>query len=321
MPLLTAPLRECLDPTKPPINCLPSKLFGIPQGNSGRNGQIIRGIVVHCIDDADVEACGSAVKLSRLRGSKNSLHYTIPLNGGIQQHVDDGDIAYGLDFTVPLGATAPIYTCPNNPCQPDPCDINPPLLGNYKPLWALSDDVTLAGVPFDYYLLHIGIESPKRGVPAFNPKTTDAGCIESTDDCSPCGDNDITTQFSSRQHRSLVHLVAALAFQYGIPVDSAHINFWHNIDPCERDECGCEPCISQFICNVTNYCQSPKVGADATYVNDNGLAFVYGETKEGQKTAQPTSDFIAENLRYNTGLARIEYFRAADRSWQPLPII
>ncbi len=320
MPLLTPPLRECLDPTKPPINCLPSKLFGIPQGNSGRNGQVIRGIVVHCLDEIGIEACGSATKLSRLRGSKNSLHYTIPLNGGVQQHVDDADIAYGLDFTVPLGTTTPIYTCPDNPCQPDACDPNPPLLGNYKPLWALSDDVTLAGVPFDYYLLHIGLEAPKRRVTPFRPQNSNENCGE-TNDCEPCADNSIDDQFANAQMRSLVQLVAALAFEYGIPIDSQHVNFWHNIDPCERDECGCEPCISQFICRVTNYCQTPKIAADATYVLDNQLAFVYGETKEGQKTAQRTADFLAENLRYNTALARLEYFRASDNSWQPLPVV
>lgn len=321
MPLLTPPLQHCLDPVKPPITCAPSKLFGVPQGNSGRNGQVIRGIVIHCLSQNEMEACGQAIKLSRLRGNKNSLHYGVLLSGGLQQYVDDADIAYGLDFTVPLGATNPVYICPNNPCQPDICDPNPPLLNPYKPLWALSDEPAVAGVPFDYYLLHIGVEAAAQKVHPFKSKADKHGCLEPADGCAPCDDNDLRDQFGSAQLRTLTQLVAALAFEHNVPIDVDHINFFHNIDPCERDECGCAPCISQFVCQVTGYCQAPRVMADQTYVNDDALGFVYGETIEHQKTAQPVGAFLAQNLRFNTASSRVEYFDLATGLWNPLPSV
>lgn len=321
MPSVTPPLQHCLDPVKPAITCAPSKLFGVPQGNNGRNGQVVRGIVIHCLDQTEMEACGQAVKLSRLRGNKNSLHYGILLSGGVQQYVDDGDIAYGLDFTVPLGGTNPVYICPNNPCQPDACDPNPPLINPYIPLWGLSNEPIVAGVPFDYYLLHIGIEAPARKVQPFKAKTSAEGCIQPTEDCAPCDGNDIFDQFAPAQLRALTQLVAALAFQHNVPLDDDHVNFFHNIDPCERDECGCAPCISQFICHVSGYCQAPRVGADATYVNDDELAFVYGETKENQKTAQPVGAFLAQNLRFNSATSRVEFFDLATGTWSQLPVV
>lgn len=318
MPLINPPLRQCLPAAKPAVTCVPSQLYGIPAQTAGRNGQIIRGIVIHCIDEAEGEACGSVPKLNRLRGGKNSLHYGISLNGGIKQFVDDGDIAYGLDFNVPLGTTTPVYACPGSECNTiDNCGnvTVTPGTAVYKPLWALSDLAAVANVPFDYYLLHIGIENAGRKASA------QTGQILPDDPCGPCNGNDLRVQFTREEMASLVQLVAYLSETYTVPLDADHINFWHQIDPCQRDECGCDPCITQFLCKVGSYCQGPKVVADQTYVVGTGIDFVYGENEFGQKTAEKVSDFIAGNFRKNTATGNIEYFRASDGTWQVLPSV
>lgn len=312
MPNLLSPLRVCKDPAKPLMDCLPSQLYGIPAGTSGRMGQTIKGIVIHClnvtIEEYDRQVCnvGGLAKLHRLSGTANSLHYAISLQGGIHNYIADDDIAYGLDLSVPLGTTSPVYHCPGVECPVDPCNPTPPPVYNYAPLWTLTSEQ--AGVPFDYYLLHIGIEAPQRRIAP--PK----GYADTP--CSPCADGNLWHQFGAAQLRSLIHLLAYLANIHQVQLDANHVNFWHAIDPCERDQCGCNPCIEQLLCEVSDYCEGPKHAADQTYTVGDNLVYVYGEDIYGTKTAVPVATFLKNNLRNNGGT--LEYYDASVGNWLPI---
>lgn len=315
MQLLNPPLIECKTPEKPPVVCLPSKRYGVPQGTPGRNGQTVKGIVIHCLDNTlegyAAQVCGDVGKLSRGNGPKASLHYGIGMNGNVQQYVSDDDIAWGLDFTVPRGTVTPIYRCPDGCPAPSLCDpLAPPLVSdpNYLPDWTLTTENP--GIPFDYYLLHIGVEASGNRV---SPIAINAG------GCGECSDGNTGQQFTTPEVWKLVQLVAYLADFYSIPQDRNHINFWHNIDPCERDECGCTPCIANLLCEVDSYCQGPLVAADPTYVLGGPLSHVYGQTKFGDKTAQATPMFFLNNLRVNAGV--LEVFDAATNTWLPIPTV
>lgn len=315
MQLLNPPLVECKSPEKPSVICLPSRRYGVPQGTSGRNGETIKGIVIHCLETTleqyAIQVCGDPGKLSRGSGPKSSLHYGIGMNGNVQQYVDDDDIAWGLDFTVPRGTTTPIYKCPDSCPGPNPCDPNaPPPVSDphYLPDWGLTTENP--NIPFDYYLLHIGVEASGTRVKAL---------ITSSGGCGECADGGTGQQFSDPEVLKLVQLVAFLADRYNIPQNKDHINFWHNIDPCERSECGCTPCTANLLCEVDNYCQGPAVAADPTYVLGGPLSHIYGQTKFGDKTAQTTQMFFRNNLRINAGV--LEVFDAATNTWLPIPTV
>lgn len=318
MPLLHPPLVECKTPERPSVICRPSKRFGVPvRGVAGRNGQEIKGIVIHCLQTTletyAMQVCGDPQRLSRPNGPAASIHYGVNFNGGVQQYVDDTDIAWGLDFTVPRGTTTPVYRCPDGCFPLITCEEpNPPQVSDptYLPLWALTTDNP--GIPFDYYLLHIGVEASGTKVP---------GMTRQGDPCGDCSDGNAMSSFSDSEARKLVQLVAYLAERYNIPIDKDHINFWHNIDPCEREECGCAPCIVNFLCDVDGYCQGPKVAADPTYVLGGPVVYVYGETRYGDKTAQLSTQFLLSHFRFNSGLNRVELYDDTNDVWIPLPTV
>ena len=320
MPLLIKkPLRPCKEPEKPLTTCIPSPRYGIPAGTAGRRGMPILGIVIHCLEetlDKYTKSCGSPGKLSRGLGNKASMHYGINLAGNVQQYVADTDMAWGLDFIVPLGTLNPVYNCPS-PCGPSqgPCDP-PATTSNYTLLWDLPTQAALEGNPIpigtgpDFYLLHIGIESPSLRTQHLTGGT-DAGCND-------CNEDPVARQFSQPLYRALIQLVAYLSNKYNIPLNTNRINFFHAIDPCDREECGCPPCSEAFVCAVDGYCQPSAVtqGADANIptTSPNNMPYVYGQDIYGGRVAVPTFDFLAANIRLNTTTGKVEVRSSTDLS-------
>jgi hypothetical protein len=307
------------------VTIIPSPRYGIPAGTAGRRGFPILGIVIHCLDvtlDEYAKTCGSPGKLSRGLGNKASLHYGISLTGGVQQYVHDSDMAWGLDFTVPLGSTTPYYNCPS-PCGPSqgPCD-EPITTSNYTLLWdlltqAANENIVIpAGTGPDFYLLHIGVESPAIRTQSLTGGSQDAGC-------NGCTDELVAKQFSQIQYRMLIQLVAFLADRYSIPLNDGRINFFHNIDPCDREECGCPPCGDQFVCAVQNYCQPAGVtqGADANIpvTSPDVMSHLYGQDIYGGRVAVPVSSLLLSNIRLNTATGKIEIRSSSDLTvWTPI---
>ena len=286
-------IRQCKDPEYPAMVSIPSPLYGFPRGTLGRNGNVPLAIVIHCVSDLGTynKVCNPVGALSRPRGSdKASVHFGIGRQGAVQMYIDPDDTAWGFGPNLPPTATAPSY---------DLCNV---------PTWALT--IVNANIPPDYYTIHIAVEQPKqRTYPTAPQDSIDCQC-----------DSAFDNRLNPEQSRNLVQLVAKLAFEYNIPIDDAHVNWFQNIDPCEREECGCSPCLVQFLCAVDAYCEAPDFGGDGSFNNESTLTLVYGEDKFEQKRSQTPQSFLSQNLRWNTATAKLQILTAAG-TWVDIPSV
>lgn len=249
-------MAECPTTTKPFVSLVPTQLYGFPRGTAGRSSQEIQGILLHCIEDIGrfTTTCAPSGAFSRPRGiEKASVHYAINLQGNITQYVDDSDVAWGLGPILAQGSSNPTYAICNQSLD-----------------WDLTGDNV--GIAADKYLIHIAIESPKNRV--LNTNTQDG------DDCK-CKVGFDTT-LSTKQSNNLIQLLAYLSETYDIALDVNHINFLHNIDSCNRAECGCSPCIVPLLCAVDDYCEPADFAANSTFrelEEGNEIVKIYGIDK------------------------------------------
>ncbi len=251
------PVINCPDPTKPIVTTIASPLFGFPRGTEDRDDVEIQGILIHCVDTlTEYQACQANAygEAGRPTGIlKQSLHFGIPINGRIQQYIAEENIAWGLAPILAQGASEPTYSDCDNSLT-----------------WDLTEENE--DVAPDKYLIHIAIEASKERV-------ISSGTLECTCDINFAENNPKT------QSRQLVELVAFLASEYEITIDSNHINFLHNVDPCKRNECGCNPCIDQLICAIDDYCQVVENAKDTTFQEneETEITALYGEDQYGNK--------------------------------------
>lgn len=274
---------DCPELQKPITGCRDSQRFGLPiKGVHGRDGVAIQGIVIHCVENVE-EGCTVGGKLHASdSGIRTSYHYSINRNGGLYQDVDDADIAWGLTPSVVLGTTTVNYEC-----------------------GLMPSFVSVPGKPADQYLLHIAVESAKNRV-----------AFEMTGDCG-CGAGLLAKQFGKEVAEKLVHLLAWLASSYNITLDENHINFRHHIDLCDREECGCPPCISELLCAVSGYCEAVNNPTPTSFV-EGQLVRVFGDDATGQQAVEGLSNLVLRALRVKTGVLQVQN---ADGTWTNVPIV
>ena len=205
------------------IQDLLSPTFGIPKGAPGRNGNVIQGIVLHCLKESleeyDQLVCKNH-KIGKAKPSHASMHYAIGYSGGIHQYVEDANIAWGFaDYLSNFPGPYPVS------------GLN----------WALV--TANPTVSPDYYVLHIGLES---GVPI------------NDNECVNCAG---PTVLDRGGYRQLVHLLAYLAQTYSIPLDTGHVQFDQAINVAAEDECQCHD-IVLLLADVAAYCEPCESPAD-----------------------------------------------------------
>lgn len=238
----------CITPTPPVVNCKHTRWYGVPRGMTGRNGKAIQGIVLHCLNmdlptyDSNVCAKGLVPALQ----NHTSMHYAISEDGIVHQYVNESDIAWGSQtYTGNFPSVTPAY----------------PYLG-WNVLSAANPNVSM-----DLYVLHVGI-----AIPAY------ANNLDS------CGDAcDIPhLGMSEVGYRQLVRLLAYLAAEYNVPINSQHIAFHDQISNLPEGEAGCA-CLENFclLCDVDAYCEKCLNPADSTYVLSDSIKYVYGENANG----------------------------------------
>lgn len=235
----------CITPTPPVTTCKYSRWYGIPRGKSGRNGQTIQGIVLHCLDmdlptyDSHTGAKGTVPALQ----NHTSVHYAISEDGIVHQYVKEEDIAWGSRLYM--------GNFPTTTASPYP---GWPVLSAANPNEAL-----------DLYVVHVGIAVPKYD--------------HKLDSCTdPC---DIPhLGMSEVGYRQLVRLLAYLADAYNIPIDGQHIAFHEQIENTTSEGCAC---IENFclLCDVDAYCEKCINPADSTYVLSDEIKYLYGENSNG----------------------------------------
>lgn len=254
---------NCPNVIKPKVVKRESRRFGLPAiGTTGQN-TAITSILIHCIPELPPQICGDKPALHRADLDwRTSYHYLIPKEGEtIYQDVEDRDTAYGLSPKVALGTSVVTYEC------------------------ALFPSFTITpGQPLDRNIIHIAVERPNRRTAIVtNPVATEGDC--------ECGGSELEKQFGIAQTKSLVKLIAWLSDQYSVPLNAAHVNWRHNIDMCEKDECGCPPCTTELYCRVSNYCASIALPNNPG-VKEGDLVWVYGHDKYGEQRRERVSDLL-----------------------------
>lgn len=245
-------IKSCITPTLPPIECYNTKWFGIPRGTCGRNTHPICGIMLHCLDmSMDAYQNGICTTMRKpLLQDHWSLHYVISADGLIRRLVEEDNIAWGLQSYV--GSFPPVMPLP---------------LPGWNVLPAMYP-----GVAPDTYLLHIGIVIPKQ-------IESDINCID------PCKERPLNMSWTGYQR--LVRLVAYLTSKYNIPVDVEHVAFHEQVTPTgSEDTCNCLDGLC-FVCDVDSYCEGCSNPGDSSYLADDSLAVVYGETATGCRARIP----------------------------------
>lgn len=250
----------CVTPTPPVLTCYDTRWYGIPRGTTGRNGNTIQGIVLHCLDtplnayDGHMAAKGLIPALS----NHTSMHYAVNPDGIIHQYVLDTDIAWGSQQYL---GNFPSST-------PDTDYIGWPVLKAANPNKSL-----------DLYAIHIGIASQAYG--------------RQLDSCKdPCDVPHLG--FTDVGYAQLVRLIAYLAQKHNIPVDGQHIAFHDTISVLPSQELGCA-CLENFclVCDVDAYCEKCINPSDATYVLYDEIKYLYGENAAGCKVKIGLSDLKA----------------------------
>lgn len=300
-----AAVYNCKDVACPKTTPINNKRFGLPiQGVIGRNGNVPIAIVIHCIDKVLEDPCNMKTpKLnSEFQSGTTSYHYVIRETGEVRCEVDPLNIAWGFGPKVEDCTTNVItYDC--------------------QPLrWALA--AANPGVPADYYTIHIAMESTKdpEGRRFKKKKQTDIQVGTGiANECECTETQPLLDQFSGAELRPLVHLIAWLVKQFPtVLLADTNINWMHNIDCCQREECGCAPCIKELICAVNNYCQIPEQFGDASFGNGL-LTHLYGEDLHREKMGEEAGSFLARHLRFNSATSKTEI--KINGVWTPLTIV
>lgn len=244
------PVRTCIDPTPPIMQCYSTPLFGVPRGRTGRTPPLsnvntpISGIVIHCVQES-FDGYINKMCNSQLLGCEHaSMHYVIDGSTCQLAHVvEDENVAWGFQS---YPSNFPLA----NPQEPYP---GWPVLRTQFP-----------NISGDFYALHIAIAVPR--IPQLDG-------LDNATDCCP-GPYGMTWEC----YRKLVQLVAWLAWKYDIPVNEQHIAFHDQI--VERT-IGCEECqclgMVCFVCDVSKYCEGCKNPGDPTFVEAEEIDFLYGE--------------------------------------------
>lgn len=279
---------KCNAPTKPNHDFYNTVNFGIPKGREGRNGNTIKGIVIHCVPNALNHFDTMANRDWRLGDASTpktvSVHYAIGQSGSIRQYVCDDNIAWGF---------APQLA---NVCTPYDCTFD----------WELVTANPTA--PVDEYVLHIALESTVQ------PKGTQR--VISNDGCGCDG----TTVLGDNAYLRLVHLLAWLSAEYNIPVTDEFIEFRQNIETCPSDACAvvekdCECAdIDALLCDVRAYCERCKHPKETKFANGN-VVRLYGENGSECLASQSITDLLAQRLRFNGGQLGIVNDEGV---WQPI---
>ena len=240
----------CVPPSPPVLTCHGTRWYGIPRGVSGRNGNAIQGIVLHCLNmplnayDGHMAAKGTTPALE----NHTSLHYVVNPDGIVHQYVADTDIAWGSQlYTGNFPTSTPNYD----------------YLG-WPALKAANPNKSL-----DLYTLQIGIAIPAYG--------------RNLDMCTdPCDVSHLG--MTNVGYAQLVRLVAYLAYTYNIPIDSQHIQFHDLISQLPEGEQGCT-CLENFclLCDVGSYCEKCVNPGDSAFVLNSDIKYLYGENAAGCK--------------------------------------
>lgn len=269
---------NCNAPTKPSSDFQNTINFGIPKGIEGRNGNTIKGIVIHCIPNAISFFDTMANRDWRL-GDKatpkvTSVHYAVGQSGSIRQYVCDTNIAWGF---------APQLT---NVCAEPVCALD----------WSLV--TANPNVSADEYILHIALEKPIK------PKGTNN--VISNDACGCAG----ATVLSDNGYERLVNLLAWLVAEYSITISEDFIQFAQNIVKCPVEcgelydvECECAD-LNQLLCDVRDYCERCKNPRDTSFTAGSAIV-VYGENGSECKTKQSVHALLADRLKFNAGVLGI----------------
>lgn len=254
MPLV----QECLDALKPPVQTVPSVVYGIKRLVPGRLSSSIQGIVIHNLNRTfeDYVAYARTKTIPAAGTVHGSMHYVVGFDGSIAQTVADADIAWGMQtYLGSFPSTAPSAAYPGWTVLPA---ANP-------------------GISLDHYVIHIGLAMPPL-----------AG--KATPYCSPCEDGRIG--MNEGAYKALIQLLAYLKDEYNIPVDAQHIAAHEDIQNLVSEQpvpCLIESCL---LCDVEAYCQTCPEKADTSFVADNVLAFVYGESASGCKIKISIDDLM-----------------------------
>lgn len=265
---------QCNEPTKPLVDYCQTVNYGIPKGIDGRNGQSIKGIVIHCIPNAinffDTNINRDWRLGDNVTPKTTSVHYAIGQSGTIRQYVCDADIAWG--FIPQLSAV----------CPPTDCTLN----------WSLV--TANPNVQADEYLLHIALESPLKPKGSRN--------IIANDSCGCTG----ATVLDEQAYLRLVNLLAWLSDEYGIPLTTDFVQFAQNIEVCPTD--GCKPIekececadIDALLCSVRDYCERCKSPKDNRFADGN-IIKLYGENASECLTGQSVFSMLNARLRLSGG--------------------
>jgi hypothetical protein len=253
---------QCPNVIKPKVEARETRRFGLPVlGTAGQNTNIV-SILIHCVPEIPPIPCGDKPALHRAAIDwRTSYHYLIPKEGRtIYQDVQDRDTAWGLSPKVTLGSSTVDYDC-----------------GLFPTFTAIP------GQPLDRGVIHIALERVKSRATLIDKFIPKGGC--------GCESTQLIEQFNRDQVQSLVKLIAWLSNEYGISLDVSHINFRHNIDMCEKEECGCDICMDELYCRVDSYCASIALPSNPN-IKDGELVYVYGEDKYGEQKRETVASLL-----------------------------
>lgn len=271
---------RCADVTLPPYQCINTGRFGLPAGTAGRDGNEIEGYLIHCtsLSLEDMLQCRNGVgRLNRADESlRQSYHYYIDKNGTLVKDVDEADTAWGLRPSLPNG-------CGTDEVTYEDCDLNLD--------WdVIRDNPTI--LP-DYLLLHIALEKGPIG------GNDSQGSIDS------CGCNapQNSKLFTKAQYKTLINLLAEINARL-TPIDGDNLRFVHNIDCCERNECGCSPCESELLCAVSNFCKPANAPLSVAFT-PGAIVELTGADDTTQQVTENASDFLLRLLVNDSGAIKV----------------